>query len=101
MTRNGGHRWQRRFATVQISSETLSTTRRRNCATRCSTRSAKGSDGKPSKAAISDSAVSETWGDQITKKALIALPSSWCCRALHHRALRALHGDLRADDHGF
>jgi preprotein translocase subunit SecF len=33
----------------------------------------KGSDGKPSKQAISDSAVSETWGDQITKKALIAL----------------------------
>ncbi|MGA9360561.1 MAG: protein translocase subunit SecF, partial [Mycobacterium sp.] len=30
-------------------------------------------DGKPSKAAISDSAVSETWGDQITNKALIAL----------------------------
>lgn len=33
----------------------------------------KGSDGKPSKQAISDSAVSETWGGQITKKALIAL----------------------------
>jgi preprotein translocase subunit SecF len=33
----------------------------------------KGSDGKPSKQAISDSAVSETWGDQITTKALIAL----------------------------
>lgn len=33
----------------------------------------KGGDGKPSKQAISDSAVSETWGGQITKKALIAL----------------------------
>src|SRR5262249_44761559 len=33
----------------------------------------KGTDGQPSKKAISDSAVSETWGDQITKKALIAL----------------------------
>jgi preprotein translocase subunit SecF len=33
----------------------------------------KGTDGKASKQAISDSAVSETWGDQITKKALIAL----------------------------
>lgn len=33
----------------------------------------KGSDGKPSKQAISDSAVSETWGGQITQKALIAL----------------------------
>ncbi|KAA0084424.1 protein translocase subunit SecF [Mycolicibacterium sp. P9-64] len=33
----------------------------------------KGEDGKPSKQVISDSAVSETWGGQITKKALIAL----------------------------
>ena len=33
----------------------------------------KGEDGTPSKQAISDSAVSETWGGQITKKALIAL----------------------------
>ena len=33
----------------------------------------KGVDGKPSKLAISDSAVSETWGGQITRKALIAL----------------------------
>lgn len=32
-----------------------------------------GSNGEPSKQAISDSAVSETWGGQITKKALIAL----------------------------
>jgi preprotein translocase subunit SecF len=32
-----------------------------------------GTDGKPSKQAISDSAVSETWGGQITKKAVIAL----------------------------
>jgi preprotein translocase subunit SecF len=33
----------------------------------------KGPDGKPSKQAISQSDVSETWGGQITKKALIAL----------------------------
>ncbi|HEU0191183.1 MAG TPA: protein translocase subunit SecF [Mycobacterium sp.] len=32
-----------------------------------------GPDGQPSKQAISDSAVSETWGGQITKKAVIAL----------------------------
>lgn len=32
-----------------------------------------GADGQPSKQAISDSAVSETWGGQITQKALIAL----------------------------
>jgi preprotein translocase subunit SecF len=33
----------------------------------------KGLDGQPSKQAISDSAVSETWGGQITDKALLAL----------------------------
>jgi preprotein translocase subunit SecF len=33
----------------------------------------KDTDGQPSKQAISDSAVSETWGGQITKKAVIAL----------------------------
>jgi preprotein translocase subunit SecF len=33
----------------------------------------KGLDGQPSKQAISDSAVSETWGGQITQKALLAL----------------------------
>lgn len=33
----------------------------------------KGGNGQPDKTTISDSAVSETWGDQITKKALIAL----------------------------
>ncbi|SOX53394.1 protein translocase subunit SecF [Mycobacterium ahvazicum] len=61
-------------ATVQISSETLTndqTTKLRNAL--FDAFAPKGADGKPSKAAISDSAVSETWGDQITKKALIAL----------------------------
>ena len=61
-------------ATVQISSETLSndqTTKLRNAL--FDAFQPKGTDGKPSKQAISDSAVSETWGDQITKKALIAL----------------------------
>ncbi len=61
-------------ATVQISSETLSndqTSKLRNAL--FDAFAPKGPDGKPSKAAISDSAVSETWGDQITKKALIAL----------------------------
>ena len=61
-------------ATVQISSETLSndqTTQLRNAL--FDAFQPKGGDGKPSKAAISDSAVSETWGDQITDKALIAL----------------------------
>lgn len=33
----------------------------------------KGANGEPSKQAISDSAVSSTWGGQITQKALIAL----------------------------
>src|SRR6516164_5913956 len=61
-------------ATVQIRSETLSndqTTKLRNAL--FDAFAPKGNDGKPSKAAISDSAVSETWGGQITKKALIAL----------------------------
>ncbi len=61
-------------ATVQIRSETLSndqTSKLRNAL--FDAFQPKGTDGKPSKQAISDSAVSETWGDQITKKALIAL----------------------------
>ncbi|OBA63606.1 protein-export membrane protein SecF [Mycobacterium sp. 1100029.7] len=61
-------------ATVQISSETLSndqTSKLRNAL--FDAFQPKGTDGKPNKAAISDSAVSETWGDQITKKALLAL----------------------------
>jgi preprotein translocase SecF subunit len=61
-------------ATVQISSKTLSngqTSKLRNAL--FDAFQPKGTDGKPSKQAISDSAVSETWGDQITKKALIAL----------------------------
>ena len=61
-------------ATVQIRSEALTndqTTKLRNAL--FDAFQPKGTDGKPSKKAISDSAVSETWGDQITKKALIAL----------------------------
>jgi len=61
-------------ATVQINSETLSneqTSALRNAL--FDAFAPKGTDGKPSKQAISDSAVSETWGDQITNKALIAL----------------------------
>jgi preprotein translocase subunit SecF len=61
-------------ATVQIRSKTLSndqTAKLRNALFEAF--EPKGTDGKPSKQAISDSAVSETWGDQITKKALIAL----------------------------
>jgi preprotein translocase subunit SecF len=61
-------------ATVQIRSATLTnqeTEQLRNAL--FDAFKPKGSDGKPSKEAISDSAVSETWGGQITKKALIAL----------------------------
>ncbi|OBB65590.1 protein translocase subunit SecF [Mycobacterium sp. 852014-50255_SCH5639931] len=61
-------------ATVQIRSETLSnaqTSTLRNAL--YDAFQPKGADGKPSKQAISDAAVSETWGDQITDKALIAL----------------------------
>jgi preprotein translocase subunit SecF len=61
-------------ATVQIRSETLSndqTIKLRNAL--FDKFQPKGSDGKPSLQAISDSAVSSTWGGQITKKAVIAL----------------------------
>jgi preprotein translocase subunit SecF len=61
-------------ATVQIRSETLSndkTTKLRNAL--FERFQPKGADGTPSKQAISDSAVSSTWGGQITKKAVIAL----------------------------
>jgi preprotein translocase subunit SecF len=61
-------------ATVQIRSEHLTNDQTAKLRTALFDAFApKGTDGKPSKAAISDSAVSETWGDQITKKALIAL----------------------------
>ncbi|MGY4651810.1 protein translocase subunit SecF [Mycobacterium sp. URHB0021] len=61
-------------ATVQIRSETLTndeTEQLRN--TLFDAFHPKGGDGQASKQTISDSAVSETWGGQITKKALIAL----------------------------
>ena len=61
-------------ATVQIRSETLTnqeTEELRNALFEAF--QPKGADGQPSKQAISDSAVSETWGGQITKKALLAL----------------------------
>ncbi len=61
-------------ATVQIRSKTLTNdetnTLREALFEKFQT---KGADGKPSPQAISDSAVSETWGGQITDKALIAL----------------------------
>jgi preprotein translocase subunit SecF len=61
-------------ATVQIRSETLTNEQANELRTALfDTFQPKGTDGKPSKQAISDSAVSETWGGQITKKALIAL----------------------------
>ncbi|MHC9296351.1 protein translocase subunit SecF [Mycobacterium sp. LTG2003] len=61
-------------ATVQIRSETLSNEEAENLRTALfDAFQPKGSDGQPSKQVISDSAVSETWGGQITQKALIAL----------------------------
>ncbi|MGX9791215.1 protein translocase subunit SecF [Mycobacterium sp. MMS18-G62] len=61
-------------ATVQIRSETLTNQETEKLRTALFDEfKPKGSDGQPSKQAISDSAVSETWGGQITKKALIAL----------------------------
>jgi preprotein translocase subunit SecF len=61
-------------ATIQIRAETLSNADTEKLRTALfDTFQPKGADGQPSKAAVSDSAVSETWGGQITKKALIAL----------------------------
>lgn len=61
-------------ATVQIRSKTLTNDQTNKLRDALFAKfQPKGSDGKPSKQAISDSAVSETWGGQITKKALIAL----------------------------
>ena len=61
-------------ATVQIRSETLTndeTARLRDALFKSF--QPKSTDGQPSPQAISDSAVSSTWGGQITDKALIAL----------------------------
>lgn len=61
-------------ATVQIRSETLTNEETEELRTALfDAFKPKGADGQPSKQAISDSAVSETWGGQITQKALIAL----------------------------
>ncbi len=61
-------------ATVQIRSETLTNDQAASLREALYERFEPiGVDGKPSKQAISDSAVSETWGGQITNKALIAL----------------------------
>jgi preprotein translocase subunit SecF len=61
-------------ATVQIRSETLNNTEIEELRTALfDAFQPRGPDGKPNKNAISDSAVSETWGGQITDKALIAL----------------------------
>ena len=61
-------------ATVQIRSATLTNDQATKLRTALFDEfQPKGVDGKPSKLTISDSAVSETWGGQITRKALIAL----------------------------
>ena len=61
-------------ATFQIRSETLSNEETEELRTALFEQfQPRGADGEPSRQAISDSAVSETWGGQITQKALIAL----------------------------
>jgi preprotein translocase subunit SecF len=61
-------------ATVQIRSETLSNDKTEKLRDALFDKyQPKGADGQPSKKAISDSAVSSTWGGQITKKAVVAL----------------------------
>lgn len=61
-------------ATVQIRSETLTNEQTEKLRTALfDAFHPKGPDGNASKKAISDAAVSETWGGQITKKAVLAL----------------------------
>ncbi|MDR3664370.1 MAG: protein translocase subunit SecF [Mycobacterium sp.] len=61
-------------ATVQISSATLTDAETEKLRTALFDRfQPKGADGQASKQSISDSAVSGTWGGQITQKALISL----------------------------
>ncbi|WP_422747782.1 protein translocase subunit SecF [Mycobacterium sp. WMMD1722] len=61
-------------ATVQIRSETLTNEQASQLRDALYDRfQPRGEGGQPDKQSISDSAVSSTWGDQITKKALIAL----------------------------
>ncbi len=61
-------------ATFQIRSETLTNAETEELRTALFDKfQPRGPGGEPSKQAISDSAVSETWGGQITQKALIAL----------------------------
>ncbi|MGE0218673.1 protein translocase subunit SecF [Mycolicibacterium sp.] len=61
-------------ATFQIRSESLSNDETEKLRTALFDEfQPRGADGQPSKQVISDSVVSETWGGQITKKALIAL----------------------------
>ena len=61
-------------ATVQIRSETLDNQEIEELRTALfEAFEPRGAGGEPSRQAISDSAVSETWGGQITEKALIAL----------------------------
>jgi preprotein translocase subunit SecF len=61
-------------ATVQIRSETLNNEEIETLRTAMfDAFQPRGPDGQPDKNSISDSAVSETWGGQITEKALIAL----------------------------
>lgn len=61
-------------ATFQIRSETLTNDQTEQLRTALFDEfQPRGANGEPAKQAISDSAVSETWGGQITQKALIAL----------------------------
>lgn len=61
-------------ATIQIRSETLSNPDTDKLRTALfDAFQPRGEDGQPNRLAVSDSAVSETWGGQITQKALIAL----------------------------
>lgn len=65
-------------ATVQIRSETLDNDQTEDLRNALfDAFQPKGGDGQPSKQVISDSAVSETWGGQITRRRSSRWWSSW------------------------
>ena len=89
-------------ATIQIRTETLSNPDNEKLRTALfDAFQPKAADGQPSKDEVSSSDVSETWGGQITKKALIALVVFLVARRrLHRGALRAVHGGRGAGGAG-
>ena len=88
-------------ATVQIRSETLDSGETAKLREALFAKfSPRGSDGQPSAQAISDSAVSETWGGQIANRQALALLVFVVIVAIYIGVrYEALHGDRRPGHH--